>query len=536
MRRWTSIGALVLLALVSVWWSGGRRSSERVHAPSITPEARRADTPLAAAAAEAPPATHERDKVVADSKSTLPDARDPAETRGLSGSIVGRVHDANGAARDGVVARVTDAEGKGVKTECTTGEFRAEGLAAGHYWLAVSAREHRTAFAEVELAAGATEELDFVLGAKVVLDVLAQTRDGLPYERVKPTMGALLAVAHARPLDTWDAAIEGQVDALYDLGRFREADTRASEGGIGVLELEGEPPLWVHLVLGQRVLARELVPFGATEVVFRLDGKAADALANLRVRLFDPAGQPTPASHVLLYGRSGGFMPNVDGLEVIEIPGLAPGNYRLFVASEQFSQATRTLQLEPGWNEVELRFAALVALRGRVVDANGLPIAGAGEDLSPGEDPTVLLGSFDPTNGALTWDESMHFGVDLDGSFALTVGSGQHALRAHAHGSPSSIVRVDTRQGPVEGVLLPLLAPVAVVLRREHGDWRGARYAVLDAEGQALAQGAFRGPEPVKLRLFAGQHRLLVSAPDGSPLYDRSFVVEAQSLVLPLAW
>ncbi|MEQ1890960.1 MAG: carboxypeptidase-like regulatory domain-containing protein [Planctomycetota bacterium] len=530
MRRWTSIGALVLLALVSVWWSGGRGSSERVRAPSVAPEARRTNAPLVAAAAEAPPAPSERDKVVADSKSTLPDARDPAETRRLSGSIVGRVHDANGAARDGVVARVTDAEGKGVKTECTTGEFRAEGLAAGHYWLAVSARGHRTAFAEVELAAGTTEKLDFVLGAKLVLDVLAQTRDGLPYERVKPTMGALLAVAHARPLDTWDAAIEGQVDALYDLGRFREADTRASEGGIGVLELEGEPPVWVHLVLGQRVLARELVPLGATEVVFRLDGKAADELANLRVRLFDPAGQPTPANHVLLYGRSSGFMPNVDGLEVIEIPGLAPGSYRLSIASAQFGQATRALQLEPGWNEVEVRFATLVALRGRVVDAHGLPIAGAGED------PTVLLGSFDPTNGAITWDESMHFGVDLDGSFALTVGSGQHALRAHAHGSPSSIVRVDTRQGPVEGVLLPLLAPVAVVLRREHGDWRGARYAVLDAEGQALAQGAFRGPEPVKLRLFAGQHRLLVSAPDGAPLYDRSFVVESDTLVLPLAW
>jgi hypothetical protein len=457
-----------------------------------------------------------------------------AEPGGPFGKIVGVVRGSEGRMVDGVRVRVVDERGAARHAEIGLEGYAVRDLAAGHYWVSADARGHRTARAEVELEAKGEEHIDFELEEIVSLDVLVLGPDQRPLEKAqRPELGALIAVARQSMIEDRDLELSGSTENHYGVGRFRPSRSRANEGGIGVLELEGEPPVWVHLCLGQKVLAVRRVELGEPEVVFLLEDNLAQELGTLRVRALAANGTPLAIQGVFLGSENGAKIMNGAGQESVEITNLVQGRYTLQVTAQNHAFQTREVLVRGGVQDVDVEVELALRAQGRVLDGAGAALGA--ENPEDGEGPTVQLGRICLGDTAVSWDDDMSYIVDEEGRFSLSLSPGVYVFRARFEQSLSSSLRVDLRHGPIEGLELVLADAVELVLRRDHGEWRGACYELRDAEGLTALTGSFAGPEPLALRAAEGRYELLVEL-DGLRVHESALVLEREPVTHHLGW
>jgi hypothetical protein len=467
----------------------------------------------------------------AEEPSAAPEVR--AKSSGASGMIHGSLRGSDGRALDGVHVRVVDARGNARNAETGFERYAVHDLAAGHYWITADARAHRTGYAEVELARGEERRLDFELEEVVRLDVLVLGADRRPLTASEPTVGALFAVARQSLVEGQEPEFAGSADSQLGVGRFRPSVSRASEGGIGVLELDGEPPVWVHLCLGQKVLAAQRVELDAREVLFVLEAKLAQELGTLVIRALAANGTPLPISGVTVSSKNSAMIVNGRVQERVEVNDLAPGNYTLIVTTQNHAFQTRDVVIRGGVQEIDVEVELAFRAQGRVLDAAHAPLRVENPD--DGEGPSVQLGRIAPGSTTASWDERMSYFVDEEGRFSLALAPGVYVLRARFEESVSSSLRVDLSHGPVEGLELVLAESVELILQREQGEWRGARYELRDGEGLTAGAGSFEGPEPLVLRAAKGRYELLVEL-DGLRVHEATLLLVREPVTHRFGW
>jgi hypothetical protein len=126
------------------------------------------------------------------------------------------------------------------------------------------------------------------------------------------------------------------------------------------------------------------------------------------------------------------------------LSGVEAGERTIRVRHRDFKEAVQTVDLRPGENLLDWTLVRneLRPVRGRVLDVEGFPAAGALVSLS-GSQPRRVF-------------------TDPDGSFEVSVPEGFYSLQADKEGVLSAEVRLEVTPEPVEEVELQLLAPASL--------------------------------------------------------------------------
>lgn len=145
-------------------------------------------------------------------------------------------------------------------------------------------------------------------------------------------------------------------------GRYRGAELAGlDQDAFGLIELACEPPLWVSLVLGEHVLASQVLLPGVEQLDFTLDEATLLArTASLSLAVVDARSRERlPEARVELRAWNGlARSQSGAGRDLVRFGGLAPGSYRLEVGCAGHALVERELELAPG-EERELGELAL---------------------------------------------------------------------------------------------------------------------------------------------------------------------------------
>jgi hypothetical protein len=288
------------------------------------------------------------------------------------------------------------------------GRFSFTGLTEGVWRLRVDAVGYRSHVEELTLAeASSPLARELVLVRLPWLVVRVVTPDGEPLARVvrgEPGLGMLRHELVARAMlaqspvqasrsvgqaFSWalaqhcanspSSACSANQAEFGSYWRGKMLGAELGDDGIGVLVLEHEPPLFVELLRGAEVLARERVDPGSTEVRFALtseDLRARSASLHLTAR---DAATRAPLSGMATF--SGPLADplewTLDGNGALAAEGLATGSGELRIVSAGHELLRRELTLEPGARlELgELLLQAEARLELAVEDGLGRPLA-----------------------------------------------------------------------------------------------------------------------------------------------------------------
>lgn len=405
------LGVLALLALVLAWCMGSPRLTSRKEeaAPSV---ASTTEVELVPSRAGTPSLPDLREGEALQPPRE-PDGRAAASSRVHvpgKGIVHGRVRDESGAPLEPWTPAVALFDARGEAREVETdgrGRFTFAGVGAGRWRIAAEAVGYRRAEEELELAEGEAREAELLLTKLPWLVVRVRTPEGEPLAQVvrgEAGLGMLRYELVARVTPTPSPApIQGAAFGAFswtlaqhcanspssacsanqaEFGSYWRGRTLLQElgpDGIGILVLDREPPLFVELLRGEEVLARERVEPGSDEVRFVLTGAELRARsAGLRVSVLD-AATLTPLVGTATFQR-----PLADPLEwtldangALEAEGLAPGVGELRIASDGHELLRRELVLAAGQTlELgELLLQPEARLELRVEDGLGRPLA-----------------------------------------------------------------------------------------------------------------------------------------------------------------
>jgi carboxypeptidase family protein len=502
------------------------------HVPEVTPPP---DTPPAAASE---PST-------ADPLAPAPRARPAAALSILSG----RVTDADHAPIQGwdPVVVLLDARCEAREVECDDeGRYALPGLAAGRWTVRGEAVGYRTHEEVLELD-GTNVRLDLALERTPRLLVRLTTPNGEPFVRATrdvPGLGLLRFELRVEAREGQGAELKPRVLGVGDFSmsaarwcgdslsstciandaglatywRTRPVAVDLGADGIGVLVLEREPPLYVHLLRGDELLASERVGTGSTEVRFTLDPAAlAERCAALRLRAVDAAaGEPLTGTVKLRNASLDAREYPLDGDGRLALDGLPGGWTELRFAVAEHESLPRALTLRAG-ETLDLGDVALVreqCIEALVLDGEGRPLAAS-----------FAIGTFE--------EQGLRFLADVhtsDPDGRLSIGRlrpGRYALRTTDDGAAqpgetrrwalpviemNSVERL-AAEAP-EPVELRLVPATELVLLGTHALAPGTTFG-LRAGGHEL----FRGPFVVgwlpRFFLAPGAYELELLAPDG---------------------
>lgn len=182
-----------------------------------------------------------------------------------------------------------------------------------------------------------------------------------------------------------------------------------------------------------------------------------EAEARLVGEVFGSAGEVVAEARVSLGRRSGtgGFGGEVrsDGDGRFVLGGVPPGRHSVEAEHEEWGATSTDVDAKPGSNRLELRFGARSEIGGRVVDSNGLGLAGASVAAQR------VGGGFRAQRTATT---------DAQGLFRLRgLSQGQYEVTASHRGFASAKLPAPVEVGaaPVEGLELRLGAGGTIVGR-----------------------------------------------------------------------
>lgn len=196
-----------------------------------------------------------------------------------------------------------------------------------------------------------------------------------------------------------------------------------------------------------------------------------------------------------------------DGEGRYRIEGVTPGHRSFLARSREYPDAVRDLEVEPGENRLDFRLQPGQSVEGRVVDLDGLPVAGARVTLQPLD-----------TGGRVEQVES-----DAQGGFELTgVDDGRYRLQADhrelgstslpepleltgagAAGLELRFEPTGVIEGEVLGLDLDQLSRLEI--RAYHQEGGGSTWATADFEGHFTLDGVSPGRWQVQGRLASGR-------------------------------
>jgi hypothetical protein len=504
----TCAGELALVALALVFFA--RRPRENVRAQPSPIDTESSTSPQRIFAEPTPTSTASAVHLTPAPAATLPGERTEVGTHPsavpvskaplfvLHGTVLGpsgeRLRD-----RSAYVS-ATDASGERMGASVTPeGHYSLAGLAPGSWTLSASALGHRMEQASVEL--GASQPIvrrDFELVPSLVLPVYVLTPSGEPLNLALRSRGQSGARNPVRPLpvatrEPPGATIDDAIDAgnnrvgvgsFWNYGPLVEA---APPGVFGVLEIEGDLPVHVSLVVGARALATQLVAAGTEQVSFTVDiDDLLEQQALVRVRFVDDATGAVLSGHVEIEPTDASYRV-ADG---ILSQTLAPGRYTLRFWSDGHARIPVPVELAAG-QELdfgEVRVPLELTIEGRLLDADGQPVYSLLE-----------VGRRDG-DGKLHFDQSLVYQSDASGRFEIIgLVPGHYLLRTKGDDEvirpgredPPTVwvsgnVPVSTLGGSVEGLDLHLVRAGILGLKGAPTQPEGTRIKILDEHGDLL--------------------------------------------------
>jgi protocatechuate 3,4-dioxygenase beta subunit len=255
--------------------------------------------------------------------------------------------------------------------------------------------------------------------------------------------GRLVDEVKRQPVPEAEVAVYRAGTRFVASGRVRGARVgRARAGADGRFVIEGvEPGKLILEAVAPGFIDAQMPAFdapGGRNVEIELALRRGAVVAG---RVLGPDGRPVPGARVSLSSGDRTTSSDKDGNYRLE--GVADG-LRTFIAEhDEYQRAVQDLKVELGDNRLDLRLAPGFEVSGRVVDAAGRPVAGAGVEFA-----NPLLGVFRSprrtTSGA-------------DGGFrAGGLAAGVYAVTAEKPGLAAARLEGVRIAGPVEGLELRL--------------------------------------------------------------------------------
>ena len=504
------VGVLVGAALgavlgfgVHAWITAGTDAGARLGEDRVQPkEAAHSGLPAPRAPAAEP-------IVIPDpSPDGAPGAADAGSSAGaaadaLVGILVhGAVIDTNGRAVPPAEWGITfdDARGQPQWTKVgPSSTYAMSGLTPGQWTVHCRLPGYRGTTRTLELSASQTVvRLDLVLEPAVVLLIKAFTPEGQPLlDAIKAEMAGgepwnpyrIAAIATREPPPAALPEISERSYERWDIGSYsdrldswRGPDDTPSDA-MGKLELDGALPAYVSVVFRHIVLQTQLVEPDATEVVFVISIPSLQALlGSVKLHVVSAeTKQPVPGMTAALSDSQtsgGGDKPDAEGNFLWEKQ--RPGRLELEVRAADHETLYAVVSVQPGATTDlgTLELTRLAAMRGRVVDAAGSPVA------------LNLRALIDEPIGGRGMGARSSFKSNAEGAFE-SYGLGRHRYHvAIASDEWAALpVPVDLSNGDVEGVVITVVpgTPVRLIPRWESGQRYDVR--VTNEEG-AIASDA----------------------------------------------
>jgi hypothetical protein len=525
MKRIVLVLMVLALALGLAWrLGGGNDEPEAAESLPRAPALVDAEPELAAPADSAPSESSEREDVkagVVEAAPAVVTAEQPSEPQLTL--VFGRVLPPRGEETfaEAPSCGLHDETGTRRKVECAEdGAFAISGVAAGRYWLHAGDPTGAAGCVEFELAVGVEQrEINVTLERPWSVEVRVRSTDGRELKALWS-----LVVATLEPLEEWFHEPSGSSSNPYGVGSFRPARLGQAEPGTdvrGTLLIKVESPVWVHLVYGHRVLARQRIspPQSVVEFVVDPEDPAAQS-PTLRGRLLDAeTGEPLGSVQVMVVCQAAG-LHKTDGDGRFEVSGLlVPGFCRVSMRGTGYAW-DQLLKLEPGVDTDlgDIRVERGLSIEGKVFGALGSE-----------RNRTVRYEELDELSGELVWngmrtiarieaDGSFKIGALLPRRYQLTIeGGGDTARQRHV---------VDLRNGSITGLeyVLQRASTLSVVL-----DLPGRRLEELeirDDSGALVMAPKLRPGPPQAFKLAPGSYTLKLGD------VERSVVLGSEPLLV----
>jgi hypothetical protein len=205
----------------------------------------------------------------------------------------------------------------------------------------------------------------------------------------------------------------------------------------------------------------------------------------------------------------------LDEQGVLRIEDHIPGIYDLRVMLKGHPLTTKRIELPPG-RTVDLGTIALgagITVQGKCIDGEGharkvnLALVPLADDAGTPASRSNLLYLLDVDDQGLFSESSLP-----PARFEVRIFPQTHGLvESGETGWAMSPVLVDTRNGPVENLVVVVHRPVTVALHPTSAEVRGTEYAVTTADGIAYHDGTLSGLESVALEFVPGDYTLRLS-------------------------
>lgn len=312
------------------------------------------------------------------------------------------------------------------------------------------------------------------------------------------------------------AAIRADANCFLTPGRANSEEEGRLEF---VLAVPPERPLWIHVALGDQIVATEVVHAGTKPVVFRIDDEtflaaSASALATL---LDAESGKPVAGARFSIAGSS----DESDAADEVVLERLPPGPAEWHLSCPGREERRGRVELFAG-ERAELGTLALdsaARIEGRIVDEHGRPV-----------DARVVL-----VPDVLGLD-ALHAGLQARGELDLDHGrfvfehAGRKRYRVLVRDERwcAEPIEADTRAGDAGGLVLHAARGSAVHLRTSAG---ATMLLVLDEHGRIACFDELR--TDVTLALTPG--RYTVRAELDGRVVERAFDCSASDVELDLA-
>lgn len=445
-----------------------------------------------------------------------------------------------------------DSTGRRSTADAGDGTYAISGLSPDSYVISARAEGYRGADETLDLLPGqAMVRKDLTLSPAVTLKIRVHTPDGRNLRDVqmerKASMGerVLVPVATREPPGSRFDEIGGALNNPFGVGHFWNNGPRFDElpsGYFGILVLDVDPPVYASLVHYHSVLETKRVEPGQDEVTFVVSPEDLAAhVATIRVKVVDADTQrPIEGARLLLMGGTyfGADGPSTDASGIATIEKREPGRFDARISAKGYEGFRRSIVADPGV-VTDLGVVALegeIGVEARVVDGQGSPVSAE-----------FNLGVVDPVTREIDLERQTAYRADGSGVLKLAgLGRRLYVLRTRNHegGSDregaattwvSGNVLLDTRGGPVVGLVIRLQPAALLVLRVTGEPAYGLRFRVTDPEGWVLVSSRFYGSAPRRLKLPSGTYRVALLDSQGKDLTEREVTLGTEMVKVDLS-
>lgn len=513
--RSVALWIVIAVATVAIAWKLVARTAHDVL--PVEPTAHAAAEERVPAALVAPLGNVIEERPAAETREEMAAARAVPIVRSdapADASVHGFVRPVQGGdfAGDRVQVKWVDRSGQHSVTQAAAdGAFSFAGMQPGRYWFRASSRSSGSARVELDVAGEREFDLQLELPSEVRVRVV--DAQGIPLQLL-----GLLAVATREPPGTWIDEVFGSWNNPFGVGSWTahyEPGVDLPSDVFGRIELRIQPPVHVSLVRYQYVVATQKVEPGVSEVTFVVD-PASQSLqpGTLRFRAIDArTHEPLKKGAVSIDGVGTRFV-SIDPTGPNEIE-LFPGWHVIHVRAAGCGDPSLRVRIEPGvvTDLGEIALEASLSIAGRVLDADGQPIA-----LDILWDACGPDGRPRPRVGGV-----IAVGSKSDGTFTIP-GLAAERYRLNVRGSKSDRDAqrwrgtVDARQGSVENLEIRLVRTTPLVVSFAPGSWENASLRIVDGAGEPRYDQPVDRPDPRKIALEPGSYVVEYRAkPDAEP-------------------